>query len=224
MCRSVNFRAEKSALFFGKNLAKTRQNQKSKWVYNTIKSPKNEYKEEFLVEIIQDFIKTGRINRPGARNSCTGITVHETANKNKGADALAHAKYIKTLNERTSWHYTVDDKSIYQHLPDEEKSYHTSNAHANESSIAIELCVNSDGDFEKTKENAAYLIRTLMKKHNISPENIYTHHDWTGKNCPATILSEGADKFLLRFYESDEGEKTISISELRKMGYTKIAI
>ena len=34
----------------------------------------------------------------------------------KGADALAHAKYIKTLNERTSWHYSVDDKAIYQHV------------------------------------------------------------------------------------------------------------
>ncbi len=176
------------------------------------------------MEIIQDIIKEGRINRPGAKNSCTSITVHETANKNKGADALAHAKYIKTLNERTSWHYTVDDKSVYQHLPDGEKSYHTSSARANESSIAIELCVNSDGDFEKTKENATQLIRELMKKHNIPPECIYTHHDWTGKNCPTKLLSEGIDEFLGQFHKKDEGEKIISIETLREMGYTGIAL
>ena len=176
------------------------------------------------MEIIQDIIKSGRINRPGAKNSCTSITVHETANKNKGADAKAHAKYIKTLNERTSWHYTVDDKSIYQHLPDNEKSYHTSSAEANESSIAIELCVNSDGDFEKTKKNAAYLIGELMKKHGIPPENIYTHKDWTGKNCPATLLADGIDKFLLQFFEMDSGEKIITVRELLEMGYTKISL
>ena len=176
------------------------------------------------MEIIQDIIKKGRINRPGAVNSCNSITLHETANRRKGADALAHAKYVKTLNERTSWHYSVDDKAIYQHLPDTEKSYHTSDAKANESSISIELCVNSDGDFEKTKENAAYLIEVLMEKHGISPENIYTHKDWTGKNCPATLLSEGLDKYLSQFYKKDTEVKSVSVSELREMGYTKIIL
>ena len=174
------------------------------------------------MEIIQDIIKKGQINRPGAKNSCVSITVHETANKKKGADAKAHAKYIKTLNERTSWHYTVDDKSVYQHLPDDEKSYHTSSAKANESSIAVELCVNSDGDFEKTKENGVWLIKELMKKHDIPPECIYTHRDWTGKNCPATLLSLGIDEFLAEFKKKDE-EKTISIEKLREMGYTGIS-
>ena len=176
------------------------------------------------MEIIQDIIKKGRINRPGAANSCSSITLHETANRNRGADAAAHAKYVKSLNERTSWHYSVDDKVIYQHLPDEEKSYHTSDAKANESSISVELCVNSDGDFEKTKKNAEALILKLMKKHKISPENIYTHKDWTGKNCPETLLSEGIDKYLLRFYEKDDGEKSVSVAELRDMGYTKITL
>ena len=174
------------------------------------------------MEIIQDIIKEGRINRPGAKNSCVSITVHETANSKKGADAAAHAKYIKTLNERTSWHYTVDDKSIYQHLPDTEKSYHTSSAKANESSIAIELCINSDGDFEKTKKNGVWLIKELMKRHGISPECVYTHRDWTGKNCPATLLREGIDEFLEEVRKTD-GEKVISIGELLEMGYTGIS-
>ncbi len=175
------------------------------------------------MKIIQDFIKEGSINRPKAKNSCTFITVHETANEKKGADAAAHAKYIKTLRERTSWHYTVDDKSIYQHLPDNEKSYHTSSSNANEHSIAIELCVNSDGDFEKTKENAAWLIRELMKKYGITKQNILTHRDWTGKSCPKKLLKNGWDAFIKKCASEDaQGKLYISVSELREMGYAGI--
>lgn len=175
------------------------------------------------MKIIQDFIKEGSMNRPKAKNSCTFITVHETANTRKGANAAAHAKYIKTLRERTSWHYTVDDKSIYQHLPDEEKSYHTSSSNANENSIAIELCVNSDGDFEKTKENAIQLIRELMKKHDIAPHNILTHRDWTGKNCPETLLKSGWEAFKRKCASEDtQGKCYISIAELIELGYTGI--
>ena len=172
------------------------------------------------MEITEKLIKSGKINRPGAENSMRYITVHDTANYKAGANASAHAKYLQGLNERTSWHYTVDDNSIYRHLPDNEKSYHTSNIEANESSIAIELCVNSDGDFEKTKENAIFLIRLLAKKYNIPAKNIITHKDWTGKNCPARLIKEGLEDFLQRCREKEE--RYITISELCDMGYAGI--
>lgn len=173
------------------------------------------------MNIIQDFIAEGRVNRPKTANSCKYITIHDTANKSAGADAAAHAKYIKGLNEKTSWHYTVDDGAIYQHLPDSEKSYHTSDKEANESSIAVELCVNEDGDFEKTVENAVWLVRELMKKHGIPAENIRAHRDWTGKNCPSKLLKSGWDEFVLR---SASEERFISVDELRAMGYVGIRI
>lgn len=176
------------------------------------------------MNIIQDVIKKGAINRPQAKNSCEFITIHDTANKARGANAAAHAKYIKTLKERTSWHYTVDDESVYQHLPDGEKSYHTSSSVANENSIAVELCVNEDGDFEKTKENAILLVRGLMKKHGIPAENLRAHRDWTGKNCPASLAGEEWESFLARCREGDAPRKAISIAELREMGYTAIEI
>lgn len=175
------------------------------------------------MEIIQSVIENGRINRPKASNSCKYITIHDTANTAKGANAEAHAKYIKTLNERTSWHYTVDDHSIYQHIPDNEKSYHTSNATANENSIAIELCVNSDGNFEKTVENAVWLVQQLMKKHKIPAANIRAHRDWTGKTCPATLLKSGWNDFLKRCANSlPATSKSITIAELKNLGYTEI--
>lgn len=175
------------------------------------------------MERIQDFITKGRINRPGTANSCRYITVHDTGNKSVGADAAAHAKYIKGLNEKTSWHYTVDDEYIYQHLPDSEKSYHTSDKEANESSIAIELCVNADGDFAKTVDNAVCLVRELMKKHSIPAENIKRHKDWTGKNCPASFDETAWKEFLARCTAPESGsEKYITIDELKAMGYAGV--
>ncbi len=174
------------------------------------------------MEIIKDLIKEGSKNRPQSKNSCKYITVHDTGNKGKGANAAAHAKYIKTIKDLTSWHYTVDDSGIYQHIPDEEKSYHTSEKLANENSISVELCVNSDGDFEKTLENAAWLIKHLKKKHGIGDESIRRHYDWTGKKCPASLTESAWQAFLLRC-KGDE-ERSISIEKLREMGYTSITL
>lgn len=143
----------------------------------------------------EDLIPKGSVNRPCEPCLMQYITVHETANKARGADAKNHAKYLKTLKELKSWHYTVDDKCVYQHLPDNEKSYHTSSRLANEKSIAVEICVNSDGDFEKAKKNAAELISGLMLLHNIPEEHIVSHKYWTGKNCPEQILESGFEKF-----------------------------
>ncbi len=175
------------------------------------------------MERIQDFIPKGRINRPGTANSCRYITIHDTGNKSPGADAAAHAKYIKSLNEKTSWHYTVDDEYIYQHLPDGEKSYHTSDKEANESSIAVELCVNQDGDIAKTVDNAVLLVRGLMKNHGVPAENIKRHKDWTGKNCPASFDETAWKEFLARCTASESGsERYITIDELKQMGYAGV--
>ena len=145
------------------------------------------------VPIKQMFVPKGRKNRPGGANPCTYITIHETGNKATGADAEAHGAYVcgdSAEASRVSWHYTVDDDSIVQHIPDEERAYHAgdgANGPGNAKSIGIEICVNEDGDFEKAKANAASLVRLLMKEHGIQAANIKQHHDWSGKDCPHTI-------------------------------------
>lgn len=76
------------------------------------------------------------------------ITIHTTDNTNKGANALSHAKLQYTGNVRSaSWHYTVDDHSIYQSLPLNQQAGHAGDGvmPGNSASIAIEICVNSDG-------------------------------------------------------------------------------
>ena len=175
------------------------------------------------MEIIKDLIPKGSINRPGTINRCTHITIHETANTKVGAIAKNHVSYLKTLKEKTSWHYTVDDSSIYQHLPDNEKSYHTSDKTANECSIAIELCVNEDGDYGKTVDNAVWLVRKLMKEYNIPIKYVFQHRTWTGKNCPKKLVNEAWKTFLARCEaEEEDTKKYISIDELQAMGYAGI--
>ena len=122
-------------------------------------------------------------------NKCKYITIHETGNTNKGANALNHAKYIN--NGSATWHYTVDDAQIIQHYEDSIQCWHCGDGRGdgNANSIGIEMCINSDGDFNKTIDNTIELVKYLMNKHNIPIENVVQHNKWSGKNCPANIRS-----------------------------------
>lgn len=132
-------------------------------------------------------------NRPGGNNPCKYITIHETGNAAKGADAAAHGAYLDSAageDDLVSWHYTVDDHAIVQHLPDYETAYHAGDGKAgpgNATSIAVEICVNAGGDFEAAKANAAALVRLLMEEHGIPLDNVVQHNRWNGKDCPKTI-------------------------------------
>lgn len=139
--------------------------------------------------------------RPGYRMVPKYITIHETANTKKGANAENHAKLQYNGNSRqASWHYQVDDRSIWQSIPDNEVAWHAGDGQygtGNRQSIAVELCVNEDGDFQKTMKNAAWLVAHLMDKWDIPLSRVVQHNKWSGKNCPAIIRKKGWwDDFL----------------------------
>ena len=146
------------------------------------------------IAIQEHIISDGRKNRPGRdTNPDTYITIHETGNAAKGADAAAHGAYLDSAageDDLVSWHYTVDDHAIVQHLPDYETAYHAGDGKdgpGNTTSIGIEICVNAGGDFEAAKANAAALVRLLMEEHGIPLDNVVQHNRWNGKDCPKTI-------------------------------------
>jgi len=123
-------------------------------------------------------------------NSKKYIVIHETANTSKGADADAHGRLQANGNSRNaSWHYQVDDKEIIQSFSDNAQCWHAGNRRYNEQSIGIEICVNSDGDFEKAVDNAVDLVKYLMDKYNISVSNVIQHNQASGKNCPRYLRS-----------------------------------
>ena len=116
------------------------------------------------------------------------ITVHETGNRSKGANAKAHANLINNGYSIT-WHYTVDDSQIIQHFADTVQCWHAGdgNGNGNLNSIGIEMCINSDGNINKTIDNTIELIVHLMKKYNIPLSNVVQHNHWSGKDCPSDI-------------------------------------
>ena len=142
--------------------------------------------------IVQDYIPIGRKNRPGRANPMTFITVHETGNVTSGADAKSHANYLKgdaAANAPVSWHYSVDSKGTYQHLPENEDAFHAGDGsgQGNRSSIGIEICVNADGDLTMALERAAELVADICNRRKIPIGNVKQHHDWSRKNCPENM-------------------------------------
>lgn len=144
------------------------------------------------MQIKQDFVPKNQSNRPGFPMNPRYITVHNTANTSRGADAQMHARYIKNPLTHVSWHFTVDDgEIIYQHLPTNENGWHAGDGRdgtGNRKSIGIEICENVDGNLGEAIDHAVWLIKRLMKEHNIPIENVVPHKKWSGKNCPRKIL------------------------------------
>ena len=183
------------------------------------------------IAIQSDYIPQGRKNRPGGANPCRYITIHETGNAARGADAAAHASYLKgdvAANALVSWHYTVDDHAIVQHLPDGETAYHAGDGAkgpGNAQSIGMELCVNQGGDLEKAKQNAAALVRLLMTEHGIPLERVVQHHHWNGKDCPRTIRNTpGGWEAFLRLCEgggAPAADLAADVEELAGVGIVK---
>ena len=131
--------------------------------------------------------------RPGIKMSkCIGVTIHNTDNSGAGADAKAHANLLKNSwkNKQQSWHFAVDENGAYQSIPTDEIAWHAGDGGSgkgNTQTIAIEICMNSDGDLEKATDNAAQLAAQQLKKKGLSADKLYQHHDWSGKNCPSQI-------------------------------------
>lgn len=175
------------------------------------------------VNIIEDIIpqKGGKV-RPGDVRQKKWIVIHETGNSSKGADAKNHSTYLKNLAKANttyvSWHYTVDDHAIYHHIPDNEIAYHASDGRVegggNMASIGIEICVNSDGNFDKARDNAAWLTAKLLKENNLTISAVKQHHDFAPdrKNCPQTIRDKGLWNSFLQAVQKYYGATNSSSS------------
>lgn len=151
--------------------------------------------------VIVDIIpKTNPKIRPARKMNPTYITDHDTGNAGRGADAEMHNRYIHNMasynpkdTSHISWHITVDERFIYQHIPFDENAWHCGDGSGSKSgnmtSIGVEKTMNVDGDREKVEDNAValhvYLLKNVIKK---SPANVVPHQHWSGKFCPAVIL------------------------------------
>lgn len=160
------------------------------------------------IPIYEELLPEDTPGRPGQKRKIEWLVIHETANTAAGADAEAHSRFLQdsTYETALSWHYTVDDHQIYHHLPDDEVAYHASDqlqeGGGNVSGIGIELCVNSDGDFEQTLENAAALAAYLLDQYDLSLDQVKRHADFTDKVCPQTLIETGRWEEFLQMVEA----------------------
>ena len=131
------------------------------------------------------------VNCFGYGNKKKTLTIHQTGNTNKGANADMHARLQKNNPREASWHWQVDDKEAVQSFEHSVSCYHASDGsgEGNMNSIAIEGCINSDGNYKKSVQNLAELAAWILKMENIPLTNMKQHYDWARdkKNCPAQI-------------------------------------
>jgi len=130
----------------------------------------------------------------GRNNKKLYITVHQTGNTSKGANAAAHANLQSRGNVRAAaWHWQVDDKEAVQSFTHDWQLWQSGDGRGNGNlnSIAIEMCVNSDGNYAKALENLITLVQKIRADEGIPASRVVQHNHWSGKNCPAQIRARG---------------------------------
>jgi len=153
--------------------------------------------EVFGLTITHSYIPAANVNRTLIPRPIKYIVIHETDNYSASAGALNHAKYLLLGEAVNGWHYTVDESSIYHHVPDNEVAYHAGTWEGNYYGIGIELCVNEGADFEQTMDNAAKLTAMLIITYDLDISAVKQHYDFSGKDCPHLIREQGLmDDFL----------------------------
>lgn len=138
------------------------------------------------------------------------IVIHFTAND--GDTDEGNGKYFDTANRKASAHYFVDDDSATISVPDNYVAWSVGGSRysnykqtggaklykicTNSNSISIEMCDSLRNGVvmatEKTMQNTAELIKSLMTKYNIPISNVIRHFDVTGKYCPAYFIDQSA--------------------------------
>lgn len=172
--------------------------------------------------VIVDIVAKGNFEiRPEYAMNPKEIAIHNTGNSGRGANAKAHNTYIHNMSELpasatgfASWHFSVDDKFIYQHIPLNESAWHTGDGNSltsgNRMAIAIEICENSDMEnYAQAEENAIALAVVLMKMFNIPSTKVKPHQAYSGKYCPRVILGRDGSflPFLKRVENASKGYK-----------------
>jgi len=125
----------------------------------------------------------------GRGNPRNYLTIHQTGNTAAGANAKAHHNLQARSGIGYGWHWQVDDHEAIQTHDHDFKIWHAGDnrGKGNTESISIEICVNSDGDYNQSVENGAKLAALILKEENIDISKMVQHNYWTGKNCPEQI-------------------------------------
>lgn len=125
----------------------------------------------------------------GRGNPRNYLTIHQTGNTDPGSNAMAHHRLQARSGVGYGWHWQVDDEMAIQTHDHSFKIWNAGDGRGkgNTESISIEICVNSDGDYNQAVENGAKLAAMILKEENIDISKMVQHNYWSGKNCPEQI-------------------------------------
>ena len=136
--------------------------------------------------IRQDLVSSNKYNIkcPYSMNPI-GISVHNTYND---ASAKNEISYMKSNNNKVSYHIAVDDKEAIQGLPLNRSAYACGdgNGQGNRKHISIEICYSKSGGtrFTSAEKLAAKVVAELLKKYGWGIDRVKAHRDFAKKNCP----------------------------------------
>lgn len=172
------------------------------------------------------FIPYDSSRRPGEIREIRFLIIHETDNRSPGADAEAHSRFLTgDTADITSWHYTVDDHSIYHNLPDNEIAWNAGDNRSrdggNMNGIGIEMCVNVSGDFDQTVRNTAWLCAELLQAYRLTPDDVYLHRDFMGKICPHRLITENKVTWFMELIQADYDELQAAAAEAETKAETE---
>jgi N-acetylmuramoyl-L-alanine amidase len=102
-----------------------------------------------------------------------------------------------------AWHFTIDDRSVFQSLPCNETGEHADyDGPGNQASIGVEICENRDGDLRRTLDRTARFVALLVATYDIPQRNVVPHYHWRQvrhsdgrdlghKPCPRILMDGG---------------------------------
>ena len=180
-----------------------------------------------MVNIRQSLVDSSKYNIkcPHEMNA-EFIVVHNTAND---ASANNEIEYMKSNNNKVSFHYAVDDIEIVQGIPENRNAWHAGdgNGNGNRKGIAVEICYSKTGGerFDKAEENAAEFIASKLKEKGWGIDKVKKHQDFANKYCPHRTLDYGWERFLnkIRSYLGQSTVDTGSSKDLNAIADEVIA-
>ena len=145
----------------------------------------------------------------GGTGKAQSVTVHNTTDIKEAAGTNDAEQYTRATWPNQNMgdvrvHYFTDETDCWQNLREDEVGYHAGDSSnpngGNETSISVEVIMSSrrTADDIATEARAVKLIASIMHRHGLGIDKLYTHNHWMGrpdkivynasKNCPLYIL------------------------------------
>lgn len=158
-------------------------------------------------EIVKAIDRKGYPRSGVLMESISYITYHDTGNNAAGANAQGNANWMTNTYSVTtsarSWHYTVDQDCVIQSIPDDEITFQGDHYDAYAKSIGIETCVNTGANMNKIWHRMGKLCAGLLKKYDLTTNDIKQHYYWNKKECPQTLRRNGLYPYAISLVEGE---------------------